>query len=131
MARSALPLSLSFWTRPPHDGHRRWSRLVDREHLREALFEILGAHAAPLVYEVFGETLVMGDSDITIEIGEAEWDSFYVGQRERGALSEVSFHASAERAVTDFLIRAIGPDGAVLALAPRLVRRHPLGAATH
>jgi hypothetical protein len=127
-----LPLALErLWHQPPHDLRRRWSRLIDRDALRGDLLALLRIDGQPIAYEVFSEKLALGDEDIAIVIGDAEWDTIYVAQRERGALSAISVHSSGERAVSDFLGRALTMPGETEALAARLIRRLPANGPTH
>lgn len=130
--RAAIPLGLDrLYHAGDTDPRRIWARLIDRDALRERLSNILREAGHPIAFEVFGEKLVLGDDDVALVIGEAEWDTIFVAQRERGALSSISIHASGERAVCDFLARALSDPGECERLASRIVRRHPLHGLAH
>ncbi len=130
--RAAIPLGLDrLYHAAETDPRRIWTRLIDRDALRERLSNTLREAGHPIAFEVFGEKLVLGDDDVTIVIGEAEWDTMFVAQRERGALSCISVHASGERAVSDFLARALADPGECERLAGRIVHRLPLRGPAH
>ncbi|HRE19912.1 MAG TPA: hypothetical protein PKW21_02620 [Rhabdaerophilum sp.] len=130
--RASIPLGLDrLYHATETDPRRVWTRLIDRETLRERLSRVLRETGHPIAFEIFGEKLVLGDDDVAIVIGEAEWDTVFVAQRERGALSNISIHASGERAVCDFLARALSDPGECERIAGRIVRRHPLHGPAH
>ena len=132
MKRNAILLSLSgLWHQPPTELRRRWARLVDIDTVRSALFKILRAEGSPITFDVFNEVITLGDDDIAIVIGQGEWDTFFVAQRERGGLSDISIHSGAERAVADFLGRALSEPGHSESLVTGLVRRRLQEEASH
>lgn len=99
---------------------RRWAERVDRDQTAMRIEALLRAHGHPIAFEVFERHFILcepqvpgvqGDPDIAIVLGDAEFDLFFVAQRERGALSGVSVHESVHDAVRDFLGRAMGGTG--------------------
>lgn len=129
---AAIPLGLDrLYHAAETDPRRVWTRLIERDALRERLSRILREAGHPIAFEVFGDRLVLGDDDVTIVIGDAEWDTIFVAQRERGALSSISIHASGERAVCDFLARALSDPGECERIAGRTILRHPLYGPAH
>ncbi|MDP2800728.1 MAG: hypothetical protein Q8O26_02485 [Phreatobacter sp.] len=113
------PLVLSGrWDGPSNSLRIRVARALDRLETATRIEVLLRQHGAPIAYEVFDRSFVLcepalpgvsGDPDISIVIGDAEHDLFFVAQRERGGLSSLSVHAAIHDAVWDFLRRAAVP----------------------
>lgn len=114
-----LPIS-NRWTGASSSLRIRVARAIDRAETARRIEALLREHGAPIAYEVFDREFVLcephlpgvqGDPDIASVIGDAEYDLFFVAQRERGGLSSISVHESLHDAVRDFLGRSIGPSG--------------------
>lgn len=128
------PLTLAGrWTHSGNSLRIRWAGMVDREATAARIEAVLREHGAAIAYEIFDRQFclcapdipgVAGDPDIAIVLGNAEFDLFFVAQRERGGLSAVSVHESLEDAVRDALGRAMGAAAFGLE-AGLVVRRDP------
>jgi hypothetical protein len=114
-----LPIA-NRWTGLSHSLRVGLARRVDRAETARRIEELLRASGPPLAYEVFDRSFDLcppgtpgpsGYPDITIVIGDAEHDLFFVAQRERGALGRVSVHESIHDAADDFMRRATGANG--------------------
>ncbi len=111
------------WTGLSNSLRVRLAQRLDRAETARRIEALLREIGAPLAYEVFGRSFDLGADapfgawgfpDITIVIGDAEFDLFFVAQRERGALGRISVHESINDAVDDFMRRAtdtVGPWG--------------------
>lgn len=112
------PLSLANrWIGPSNSLRIRVARLVNRAQTAQRIEALLRQQSDPIAYEVFDRAFILcepelpgvkGDPDIAIVIGDAEYDLFFVAQRERGGLSSISVHEAIHDAVRDFLRRATG-----------------------
>ncbi|MCZ8315141.1 hypothetical protein [Phreatobacter sp.] len=115
-----LPIA-NRWTGLSNSLRVRCARSVNRAETARALEALLREIGPPLAYDVFDRSFDLGEPgtpgapsypDITIVIGDAEHDLFFVAQRERGALGRVSVHESIHDAADDFMRRAtdaVGP----------------------
>lgn len=113
-----IPLSLTNrWTGISSSLRIRVSQLVDRPETARRIESLLRQRGHPIAYEVFDREFILcepqlpgvqGDPDIAIVIGDAEFDLFFVAQRERGGLSSISVHEKIHDALQDFLGRAMG-----------------------
>jgi hypothetical protein len=108
------------WTGLSNSLRIRTARMVDRPETARRIEALLRQSGHPIAYEVFDCAFVLcaphlpgvqGDPDISIVIGDAEHDLFYVAQRERGGLSFVSVHEAIHDALRDFLWRSTGTSG--------------------
>ena len=132
---ATLPLPIANrWTGLSNSLRVRLARQVDRAETARRIEALLRENGPPLAYEVFDRSFDLcppgtpgpsGFPDITVVIGDAEHDLFFVAQRERGALRRVSVHESILDAADDFMRRATddaGPSesGRIVALVSEL-----------
>ncbi len=115
------PLSIADrWTGPSNSLRIRSARRVNRAETARAIEALLREIGPPLAYEVFDLSFDLGEPgppgapsypDITLVVGDAQFDLFFVAQRERGALGRISVHESIHDAVDDFMRRATDAAG--------------------
>lgn len=116
-----IPLPIANrWIGISNNLRMRVARSVDRAETARRIEALLREHGAPIAFEVFDREFVLcephlpgvkGDPDIAIVLGDAEFELFFVAQRERGGLNAVSVHETIHDALGNFLVKAIGPGG--------------------
>lgn len=103
------------WTGLSNGLRVRLARRFNRAETARRIEALLRQTGAAVAYDVFEHRFDLGVyntraaseyPDITLVIGDAEFELFFVAQRERGALGHVSVHESIHDAADDLIRRA-------------------------